>query len=241
MDGRDIIVTNNMPVGTLLGTFTTDLIKTYQCANVKNIITGARVHGEFATYIGNIRVYKTNIAGIGYTLGSYSMCGDVYFPAKGRSWSGDLDDVTSCGYVGAWNTITHKFYVRIYKIGATGNGYVATRKIGESAIQYRNPPVSWAKGNPIFLNTFKITTIGDDSSGQGNNNSGGQGSNNNGGQGNNNGGEQGNQNWNRQDNRDSGGQGNNSGGGQGGNQNNNSIWPSGNQKSNDNMNRNNSY
>ncbi|WP_032116609.1 hypothetical protein, partial [Candidatus Arsenophonus nilaparvatae] len=50
VDGRDIIVKNNMPVGTLLGTFTTDVIKTYQCANVKNIITGARVHGEFATY-----------------------------------------------------------------------------------------------------------------------------------------------------------------------------------------------
>ncbi|WP_032115613.1 hypothetical protein [Candidatus Arsenophonus nilaparvatae] len=98
------------------------------------------------------------------------MCGDVYFPAKGRSWSGDLDAVTSCGYVGAWNAITHKFYVRIYKIGATGNGYVAARKIGESAIQYRNPPVSWAKGNPIFLNTFKITTIGNNSSGQNNNN-----------------------------------------------------------------------
>ncbi|MDR5613638.1 hypothetical protein [Arsenophonus sp.] len=214
VDGRDLLVTDDMPVGTLLDTFTTDLIKTYQCSNVKNMTSGGRAYGEFVTNIDDVRVYKTNIAGIGYAFGVHSMCGDMYFPSKG--WIDNLDATSTCWSSGIWDPITHKFSIRIYKIGPTGNGYVSTRRVGASRLFYDDTK-SWAKENSVFLNSFKITTLGDDSSGQGNNNSGGQGSNNNGGQGNNNGGEQGNQNWNRQDNRDRGGQGNNNGGGQGGN------------------------
>ncbi|WGL95684.1 hypothetical protein [Arsenophonus nasoniae] len=251
VNGRDIIVTDDMPVGTLLDTFTTDSIKTYQCSNVKNMTTGGRAYGEFATDIDGMRVYKTNIAGIGYALGINSMCGKMLFPSKG--WINNLDATSTCWTSGRWDPITHKFAIRIYKIGPTGNGEVAMRRVGASNLFYDDTK-SWAKENLVFLNSFKVTTIGNNNSGgqgsnngggqannnsggqgsnngggQANNNSGGQGSNNGGGQannnsgghGSNNGGEQGNNNWNGQDNRNRGSQGNNNGGGQGGNQNNN--------------------
>ncbi|HGJ5859444.1 MAG TPA: hypothetical protein ACHBX6_07025 [Arsenophonus nasoniae] len=242
VNGRDIIVTDDMPVGTLLDTFTTDSIKTYQCSNVKNMTTGGRAYGEFVTDIDGMRVYKTNIAGIGYALGINSMCGKMLFPSKG--WINNLDATSTCWTSGRWDPITHKFAIRIYKIGPTGNGEVAMRRVGASNLFYDDTK-SWAKENLVFLNSFKVTTIGNNNSGgqgsnngggQANNNSGGQGSNNGGGQannnsgghGSNNGGEQGNNNWNGQDNRNRGSQGNNNGGGQGGNQNNNnSVWPNG--------------
>ncbi|HGJ5864103.1 MAG TPA: hypothetical protein ACHBZ9_17650 [Arsenophonus nasoniae] len=224
---RDIIVTDDMPVGTLLDTFTTDSIKTYQCSNVKNMTTGGRAYGEFATDIDGMRVYKTNIAGIGYALGINSMCGKMLFPSKG--WINNLDATSTCWTSGRWDPITHKFAIRIYKIGPTGNGEVAMRRVGASNLFYDHTK-SWAKENLVFLNSFKVTTIGNNNSGgQGSNNGGGQANNNSGGHGSNNGGEQGNNNWNGQDNRNRGSQGNNNGGGQGGNQNNNnSVWPNGN-------------
>lgn len=224
VNGRDIIVTDDMPVGTLLDTFTTDLIKTYQCSNVKNMTTGGRAYGEFATDIDGVRVYKTNIAGIGYALGINSMCGKMLFPSKG--WINNLDATSTCWTSGRWDPITHKFAVRIYKIGPTGSGDVAMRRVGASNLFYDDTK-SWAKENSVFLNSFKVTTLGGDGNGQGNNNGGGQ-VNNGGGQGNNNGGGQGNNNWDGQHNRDRGSQGNNNGGEQGGNQNNNnSVWPNG--------------
>ncbi|HGJ5855960.1 hypothetical protein [Arsenophonus nasoniae] len=226
VNGRDIIVTDDMPVGTLLDTFTTDSIKTYQCSNVKNMTTGGRAYGEFATDIDGMRVYKTNIAGIGYALGINSMCGKMLFPSKG--WINNLDATSTCWTSGRWDPITHKFAIRIYKIGPTGNGEVAMRRVGASNLFYDDTK-SWAKENLVFLNSFKVTTIGNNNSGgQGSNNGGGQANNNSGGHGSNNGGEQGNNNWNGQDNRNRGSQGNNNGGGQGGNQNNNnSVWPNG--------------
>lgn len=224
VNGRDIIVTDDMPVGTLLDTFTTDSIKTYQCSNVKNMTTGGRAYGEFATDIDGVRVYKTNIAGIGYALGINSMCGKMLFPSKG--WINNLDATSTCWTSGRWDPITHKFAVRIYKIGPTGSGDVAMRRVGASNLFYDDTK-SWAKENSVFLNSFKVTTLGGDGNGQGNNNGGGQ-INNGGGQGNNNGGGQGNNNWDGQHNRDRGSQGNNNGGEQGGNQNNNnSVWPNG--------------
>lgn len=225
VNGRDIIVTDDMPVGTLLDTFTTDSIKTYQCSNVKNMTTGGRAYGEFATDIDGMRVYKTNIAGIGYALGINSMCGKMLFPSKG--WINNLDATSTCWTSGSWSPITHKFAIRIYKIGPTGNGEVAMRRVGASNLFYDDTK-SWAKENLVFLNSFKVTTIGNNNGGeqnsnngggQGNNNSGGQGSNNSGGQGNNNSGGQGNNNGGGQGNNNSSGQGRNNGGGQGGNNN----------------------
>lgn len=253
VNGRDIIVTDDIPVGTLLDTFTTDSIKTYQCSNLKNMTTGGRAYGEFATDIDGVRVYKTDIAGIGYALGINSMCGKMLFPSKG--WINNLDATSTCWTSGRWDTITHKFAIRIYKIGPTASGDVAVRRVGASNLFYDDTK-SWAKENSVFLNSFKVTTIGNNNGeqsnnnsggqgtsrggGQGDNNSGGQGSNNNSGhgsnntregQGGNNGGEQGHNNWDRQHHRDRGSQ-NNNGGGQGGNQNNNAVWP------NDNVNNN---
>lgn len=120
------------------------------------MVTGGRVYGEFAKNIGRMKVYKTNIDGIGYTLGFQSMCGNVYFPTDYWTYT--------CSYVGSWNTITHKFVVRIYKIGQTGNGNVSTRRVGASLLYY-NDTKRWAKENSVFLNSFKVTTLGGDSGG----------------------------------------------------------------------------
>lgn len=56
------------------------------------------------------------------------MCGNMYFPSKG--WIDNLDATSTCWSSGIWDPITHKFSIRIYKIGPTGNGYVSTRRVG---------------------------------------------------------------------------------------------------------------
>lgn len=75
INGRDIVVHDDTPFDTLLDTFTIGSLQTYHCDNnnTKNMTTRGKIYGEFATTIDGIRVYKTNIAGIGYSLGVQTM------------------------------------------------------------------------------------------------------------------------------------------------------------------------
>lgn len=127
INGRDIIVPNDTPVGTLLATFTSSSFNTYRCDdNVKNMVSGGKLYGEFATLINGIRVYKTNIAGIGYTLGVQSMCQNMAFPTKG--WKDQIDNIDVCLSNKGWERINHNFEVGIYKIGAIENGIIEKKK-----------------------------------------------------------------------------------------------------------------
>ncbi|MDR5616496.1 hypothetical protein [Arsenophonus sp.] len=184
INGKDIVVNNDTPVGTLLATFTIGSMQTYSCDknNTNNMTTGGKIYGEFATSINGIRVYKTNIAGIGYSLGVQSMCGGVYFPAKG--WKNNLNNISACWNSHTWNRISHNFDVRIYKIGPTESGTVAKRQIGATILSYNNTSI-WAQENPVFLNAFDVKTVGNNNGYPGGNNSN-QGSNNNGHPGSNN-------------------------------------------------------
>ncbi|HGJ5873751.1 hypothetical protein [Arsenophonus apicola] len=157
INGKDITVQNDTPIGTLLATFTSSSFKTYRCDNnTKNMISGGKLYGKFATLIKGIRVYKTNIAGIGYTLGVQTMCPDIVFPTKG--WRDNVDNIDVCWSNKVWNQITHNFEVRIYKIGATANGIVEKKQIGATILAYKDTSI-WAEENPVFLNSFRVTTI----------------------------------------------------------------------------------
>ncbi|WP_119711814.1 hypothetical protein [Arsenophonus endosymbiont of Aleurodicus floccissimus] len=151
INGRDIIVDNNTPVGTLLWNFTSGPYQTYSCDNntANNMTSGGKVYGEFVTNIDNVRVYKTNIAEIGYAFSVHLMCGDMYYPSKG--WIDNLDATSTCWSSGIWDPITHKFSIRIYKIGPTSNGYVSTRRVGASRLFYDNTKVGQKK-----IRFFKI-------------------------------------------------------------------------------------
>ncbi|MFV9998411.1 MAG: hypothetical protein AB8W78_13100 [Arsenophonus endosymbiont of Dermacentor nuttalli] len=83
IEGKDVTVPEDIPVGTLLDTFTISAFNSYHCDNVKNMTTGGKTYDEFATFMDDIRVYKTNITGIGYALGMESMCGRIHFMSKG--------------------------------------------------------------------------------------------------------------------------------------------------------------
>nr|CBA71744.1 putative fimbrial protein [Arsenophonus nasoniae] len=157
INGRDIIVQNDTPNGTLLATFTSGSFKTYRCDNnTKNMISGGKLYGEFATLLKGIRVYKTNIPGIGYTLGVQTMCPDMVFPTKG--WRDNVNNIDVCWSNKVWNQITHNFEVRIYKIAATASGIVEKKQIGATILAYKETSI-WAEENPVFLNSFRVTTI----------------------------------------------------------------------------------
>ncbi|WGL99785.1 hypothetical protein QE177_14825 (plasmid) [Arsenophonus sp. aPb] len=178
INGKDLEIQHDIPIGTVLATFTICSALTYKCDNnqTRYMTTGGKAYGEFAIKINNIRIFKTNIEGIGYSIGVRSMCGTTYY--SGNGWKNNLNNISTCANSGTWNQITHNFEVRIYKIGPTGSGIVSKRQIGASILAYNNYNV-WAGENPVFLNAFKITTLGNNS-GQGGNNSGSW---NNGGQG----------------------------------------------------------
>lgn len=132
------------------------------------MISGGKAYGEFATRINNIRVYKTNIAGIGYSVGFQSMCNKaMLYPSTG--WRGNIDSFAVCKRYGCiWNKVSHKFNIRIYKIGPTGNGTFKRKQIGATIFVYNDYKV-WAKENPIFLKDFKITTIDNNNNNNNNN------------------------------------------------------------------------
>ncbi|WP_339053473.1 hypothetical protein [Arsenophonus endosymbiont of Crataerina pallida] len=201
INGRDIVVDNETPVFTLLDTFSLGSFQTYRCDdnNTANMRTGGKAYGDFATYIDGIRVYKTNIEGIGYSFGVQSMCGDMSFPSSG--WRDNLDNIATCWNEDIWNQITHNFDVRIYKIGPTGSGIVEKKKIGATILAFNNQNMM-AHENSVLLSNFRVVTLNnndnkpnnngsiDNNSGQSNNNgsldnSGGQ-SGNSGQEGNNN-------------------------------------------------------
>lgn len=86
INSRDIVVRNDMPIGTLLDTFCIGSLQPYHCDNnnTNNMTTGGMLYGEFITTIDGIRLYKTNIAEIGYSLGVQSMWrGGMLFSANG--------------------------------------------------------------------------------------------------------------------------------------------------------------
>ena len=140
INGREIVVQSNTSVDTLLDTFTSSSFKTYRCDNnTKNMVSGGKLYGEFAKSINDIRVYKTNIAGIGYSLGIQTMCNDMFFPTKG--WRDNIDNVDVCWSNGIWNQNNHNFDVRIYKIGPTTSGIVIKRKIGATILSYKNTSI----------------------------------------------------------------------------------------------------
>lgn len=215
INGKDLEIQHDIPIGTVLATFTIGSALTYKCDNNQTsyMTTGGKAYGEFAIKINNIRIFKTNIEGIGYSIGVRSMCGTTYY--SGNGWKNNLNNISTCANSGTWNQITHNFEVRIYKIGPTGSGIVSKRQIGASILAYNNYNV-WAGENPVFLNAFKITTLGNNS-GQGSSNNSGW---NNGAQGGSN-----NSGWNN------GGQGDSNNSKQGGNNNStnsNQIWPNNN-------------
>ncbi|HGJ5890169.1 MAG TPA: hypothetical protein ACHBZA_02095 [Arsenophonus apicola] len=171
INGRDIIVHDDTPIGSLLDTFTIGLLQTYHCDdnNTKNMTTGGKLYGEFSTTIDGIRVYKTNVAGIGYSLGVQTMCrGGMIFPSKG--WRDNIDNIAVCWFSHTWNQITHNFKVRIYKIGPTASGTVTKKQIGATILSYNNHN-NWAEENPVFLNAFNVATTGNNSNQDNNNNS----------------------------------------------------------------------
>lgn len=181
INGRDIVVDNETPVFTLLDTFSLGSFQTYRCDdnNTANMRTGGKAYGDFATYIDGIRVYKTNIEGIGYSFGVQSMCGDMSFPSSG--WRDNLDNIATCWNEDIWDQIIHNFDVRIYKIGPTGSGIVEKKKIGATILAFNNQNMM-AHENSILLSNFKVVTLNnndnkpnnngsiDNNSGQGNNN-----------------------------------------------------------------------
>ncbi|WGL99783.1 hypothetical protein QE177_14815 (plasmid) [Arsenophonus sp. aPb] len=158
INGDDLDIKDDIPIGTELATFTLNSSQTYTCDNNQTsyMTTGGRVNGEFATDISGIRVYKTNIEGIGYSFGVQTMCGDMYFPSNG--WKGNLDNISNCTNSGSWDNISHNFAVKIYKIGPTGSGAFSKKQVGATLLFYDNENVS-AKENPVFLNDFKVTTM----------------------------------------------------------------------------------
>ncbi|WGL99784.1 hypothetical protein QE177_14820 (plasmid) [Arsenophonus sp. aPb] len=221
INSENITVNENTPIGTELATFMATPSKTYNCDNNQTsyMTVGGKAYGEFASNINGTRVYKTNIEGIGYSLGAQAMCDDGRFASNG--WKNNPDQFSICTNNSTWNNITHNFAVKIYKIGPTGSGLVTRKQVGASILAYNNENYL-ANENPVFLNSFRVTTISSwGSSNNNNNNNSGWSSNNN--NNNNNGG------WGSNNNNN-----NNGGWGSNNNNNNNGGWGSNNNNNNNN-------
>lgn len=154
-----IAVQRDVPVGTLLGTFVSGASTTFSCDRNNNngMTVGVKAYGDYVTTINSMRVYKTNIEGIGYAVGGQSMCGSVQYVGH-KTYDNNPNQVAACANSGTWNTINGSFEVKLYKIGPTGSGTVNSRQVGAGILKY-NQYSTWASEVPVRFNDFNVTTL----------------------------------------------------------------------------------
>lgn len=165
-----LTVQRDTPVGTQIGTeVVSGWVTPYICKNSAPALTyqelGVKAYGDFNSMINNRRVYNTNIAGIGYAIGTKIQgpgeCMGYEAYVDGRaSMAGNIANRPLCLIPGMFGSpVPFQHRVTFYKTAnVTGSGTVTGRQVGSTIL--RNNKNSWhLPESAININSFNITTL----------------------------------------------------------------------------------
>lgn len=165
---QNITLSRDLPVGAVIGTqLVTPTINAFSCYNssdgvISNQTFGVMANGTFDTMMNGRRVYKTNVAGIGYAIsGSTTKCAGGSAAVTGSNTiQGDVNTAKLCGNSSGMisPTLNGTVTVTFYKTATeTGSGTIMAQTV--AALVLLNNAVLWLYPEAeVSINAFTVTT-----------------------------------------------------------------------------------
>ncbi|HFK3785172.1 TPA: fimbrial protein [Klebsiella oxytoca] len=165
---QNITLSSDLPVGAVIGTqLVTPTINAFSCYNssdgvISNQTFGVMANGTFDSMVNGRRVYKTNVAGIGYAIsGSTIKCAGGSAAVTGSNTiQGDVNTAKLCGNSSGMisPTLNGTVTVTFYKTATeTGSGTIMAQTV--AALVLLNNAVLWLYPEAeVSINAFTVTT-----------------------------------------------------------------------------------
>ena len=165
---QNITVSKDLPVGAVIGTqIITPTVKAFSCSDsqagaITNQSFGVKAIGTFDSIINGVRVYKTNVTGIGYAIsGATTACarGNTFVTGS-NTIRGDVNTVLLCqnnsGMINS--TLNGTIMVTFYKTAMeTGSGTISANTLG-SFILLNNTLLLHSPEAAVNINAFTVIT-----------------------------------------------------------------------------------
>lgn len=165
---QNITISRDLPVGAVIGTqIVTPTINAFSCYNsadgvISNQVLGVKANGTFDSMVNGLRVYKTNVDGIGYAIsGSTAKCAGGSAAVTGsNTLRGDVNTARLCenttGMISS--TLNGTVTVTFYKTATeTGSGTITAKTVG--ALVLLNNSLLWQSPDAaVNINAFRVTT-----------------------------------------------------------------------------------
>lgn len=165
---QNITISRDLPVGSVIGTkIMTPTVNAFSCYDsqegvISNQTFGVKATGTFDSMVNGVRVYKTNVNGIGYAIsattakcaggnatvtGSNTMRGDINTAQLCQNTTGMISPVLN-------GSVTVTFYKTATE---TGSGTISARTVG--ALVLLNNSLLWKSPEAaVSINAFTVTT-----------------------------------------------------------------------------------
>lgn len=165
---QNITISRDLPVGAVIGTqMMTPTVNAFSCFDsaegvISNQTFGVKAIGTFDSMVNGVRVYKTNVDGIGYAIsGSTAKCAGGNAAVTGANTiRGDINTARLCqnttGMIspGLNGSVTVTFYKTATE---TGSGSISARTVG-SLILLNNSLLWQSPEAAVNINAFTVTT-----------------------------------------------------------------------------------
>ncbi|HCT7898523.1 TPA: fimbrial protein [Enterobacter cloacae] len=165
---QNITLSRDLPVGAVIGSqIITPTFKAFSCNDsqvgaISNQSFGIKAIGTFDSMINGVRVYKTNVDGIGYSVsGKTANCASGNVAVTGNNTiRGDINTALLCqNTAGIINTdLSGSIAVTFYKTAMeTGSGIISAKMVG-SLILLTNSLLWQSPEAAVNINSFSVTT-----------------------------------------------------------------------------------
>ncbi|WP_455844911.1 fimbrial protein [Pantoea agglomerans] len=163
-----IVIQRDLPVGSLIGgPVASAVVNSFLCTNTPAPAltyqqVGVKGTGSYVMSIAGRRIYSTNIAGIGFAIGSTSVnnCNNQEWVDGTATGDGNLNNRLLCWAAGilASQPVQQQAWLQFYKTGPTGSGVVTAQQVG-SFILYNNQNAWQNPEAAIAIGAFNVTTL----------------------------------------------------------------------------------
>lgn len=161
----DITIDNSWNIGDKIGSPVSGAYNyAYICNGITSEayaqITGFKAVGEYAMSSSDgVRIYKTNIAGLGYAVGGLNgNCQVEGWVSTGANILGDVNSTNLCSKKD--NAVAARPAIQLYKIDQKiGSGTVSTKQVGTVAMAV-NGSLFPASQSKITMNSFQVISPG---------------------------------------------------------------------------------
>lgn len=164
---KDMTLQRDLPVGSLIAQMESEVVTTFKCSNDEPKLTYQegfiKAYGTYAGNFDSKRVYKTNIEGIGYSVGMQPADGC----AEGKNYWVNGSNANSpnqnrfCYVDGMFKAqpMKAKALIRFYKTAqTTGTGSVSAKRVGAFILKHNQ--TTWQTPEAtIKIGSFKVNAL----------------------------------------------------------------------------------